>query len=526
MFGIFLLTAIILIFTSIYLYLRNRSKSAIANLQSRNIPIAEQPSFFSALWNKTRIELLSQKNIQKIGKVYGWEMFGGINVTIAEPELIQLIMSKEFINFPNRRKFNSDDPMFSNFLTVVDLDKWKRFRAIVAPTFATGKLRRMKPCMESICQTLIKNIDNELANSHDNILSIKRFTGAYTMDTILQVAFGCKIDSIIEPNHQLVITARKLFNADLSLKSILEMSFIYFFPPFFSKLFKIRLNGDEMNFFGKFTSELIERKRIEFAQKDFSKASTFIEFLLEAEHELENQQQKINNNEKTIKYMNNDEIIAQCVLFFLAGYETTATTITMALYYLALNPDKQQVCYEEVNRIISENEINENQDPLQSLSFENIGSKFGYVNAVIDETLRLIPPGSFTERSCVKDTVLTTEDGRYSITIQKGDIIQIPIYCLHYDEEYFPEPEKFIPERFIRDSGNKHPNYAYLPFGAGPRACVAKSLALMEAKLALIWLIKNFKFDKCAKTKIPVEFYNQGGLLSPRDIFLKVERRK
>ena len=103
MFGIFLLTAIILIFTSIYLYLRNRSKSAIANLQSRNIPIAEQPSFFSALWNKTRIELISQKNIQKIGKVYGWEMFGGINVTIAEPELIQLIMSKEFINFPNRR---------------------------------------------------------------------------------------------------------------------------------------------------------------------------------------------------------------------------------------------------------------------------------------------------------------------------------------------------------------------------------------------------------------------------------------
>ena len=270
--------------------------------------------------------------------------------------------------------------MFSNFLTVVDLDKWKRFRAIVAPTFATGKLRRMKPCMESICQTLIKNIDNELANSHDNILSIKRFTGAYTMDTVLQVAFGCKIDSIIEPNNQLIIMARRLFNTDLSLKNILSMTVLFFFPAFFSKLFKIRLNSDEIDFVSKFASDLIERKRIEFAQKDFSKASTFIEFLLEAEHELENQQQKINNNEKTIKYMNNDEIIAQCVLFFLAGYDTTATTITMALYYLALNPDKQQICYEEVNRIISENQIDENKDPLQSLSFENIGSKFGYVN--------------------------------------------------------------------------------------------------------------------------------------------------
>ena len=103
MLGIFLLTVIVLTFTSIYLYFRHRSKLAIANLQSRNIPIGEQPSFFSALWNKTRIELVSQKNIQKIGKVYGWEMFGGINLTIAEPELIQLIMSKEFTNFPNRR---------------------------------------------------------------------------------------------------------------------------------------------------------------------------------------------------------------------------------------------------------------------------------------------------------------------------------------------------------------------------------------------------------------------------------------
>ena len=103
MFGIFLLTVIILTFSSIFLYLRHRSKMAILNLQSRNIPVGKQPSFFSALWNNIRIELISQENIKKIGKVYGWEMFGGINLTIAEPELIQLIMSKEFTNFPNRR---------------------------------------------------------------------------------------------------------------------------------------------------------------------------------------------------------------------------------------------------------------------------------------------------------------------------------------------------------------------------------------------------------------------------------------
>ncbi|OTF70710.1 hypothetical protein BLA29_012914 [Euroglyphus maynei] len=108
----------------------------------------------------------------------------------------------------------------------------------------------------------------------------------------------------------------------------------------------------------------------------------------------------------------------------------------------------------------------------------------------------MTPPAPLTERRCVNDSVLTTEDGRCSVSIRKDDIIQIPIWSLHYNEEYFPEPEKFLPERFSHDYEHKYPNYAYLPFGSGPRACVAKSLALMEAKIALIWLIKHFKFDK------------------------------
>ncbi|OTF72996.1 cytochrome P450-like protein, partial [Euroglyphus maynei] len=124
------------------------------------------------------------ENVKRVGKIFGSEMFTGINITIAEPELIQLVLSKEFTNFPNRRKFSIDDDLFSNVLSAVDLDQWKRLRAIVAPTFATGKLRRMKFRMDSICQTLIRNIDTELSKSNDRecILNIKQFAGAFTMD--------------------------------------------------------------------------------------------------------------------------------------------------------------------------------------------------------------------------------------------------------------------------------------------------------------------------------------------------------
>ena len=113
------------------------------------------------------------------------------------------------------------------------------------------------------------------------------------------------------------------------------------------------------------------------------------------------------------------------------------------------------------------------------------------------------------------------------INVKKDDLIQIPVTYLHYNEKYFPEPEKFQPERFIAGHPlNSFHKYAYLPFGSGPRACVAKSLALLEAKMGVVWLIKNFKFSRCDKTKVPIEFFNQGGFLSPRDITVKVEPRK
>ena len=113
-------------------------------------------------------------------------------------------------------------------------------RAIVAPTFATGKLRRMKFRMDSICRTLIRNIDSELKKSGDQdcILNIKQFAGAFTMDTILQVAFGCQIDSLIEPNNIIIKNVKKLFNTDMSLKNIVMFLIMFSMPSFISKILK------------------------------------------------------------------------------------------------------------------------------------------------------------------------------------------------------------------------------------------------------------------------------------------------
>jgi cytochrome P450 len=122
-----------------------------------------------------------------------------------------------------------------------------------------------------------------------------------------------------------------------------------------------------------------------------------------------------------------------------------------------------------------------------------------YLDAVISETLRIFPPATALERSASEDIVLGSEQ----IKVNKGDIIHVPVYALHRDPENFPEPESFKPERFLAENRSHHP-YSYLPFGAGPRNCVARRLALMEAKLALLYSVYNFKFSATQKTDVIV----------------------
>lgn len=156
----------------------------------------------------------------------------------------------------------------------------------MAPTFSTGKLRRMKPCIDQISQTLIKNIND--ARTKSDILNMKEFAGAFTMDTIIQVLFGIKVDSLIDPNNLIIINVKKMFSTDLSLKNALIFFMIFSGGNFMRKFLRyFRLNGDVLEFFTNFSLKIIEEKRKEFKQKDFAKASTFIEFLLEAEHELD-----------------------------------------------------------------------------------------------------------------------------------------------------------------------------------------------------------------------------------------------
>ncbi|XP_031636156.1 probable cytochrome P450 4ac1, partial [Contarinia nasturtii] len=137
--------------------------------------------------------------------------------------------------------------------------------------------------------------------------------------------------------------------------------------------------------------------------------------------------------------------------------------------------DVQQKLYEEILTIGDD------------MNYNNLT----YMDAVIKEALRLYPPVPFIGRVLGEDTIID------NVKLPAKTIIHIVIFMLHCDPKYFPDPEKFDPNRFINNE-IKHP-FAYVPFSAGQRNCIGQKFAMMELRTAVGEIIKNFKLVPITK---------------------------
>ncbi|KAL4006046.1 hypothetical protein ACER0C_005759 [Sarotherodon galilaeus] len=215
------------------------------------------------------------------------------------------------------------------------------------------------------------------------------------------------------------------------------------------------------------------------------------------------------NNQETQpsgSMMTEDEIVGQAFVFLLAGYETSSNTLAFTCYLLALHPERQLKVQKEVDDFYTRHD---------SPDYTNV-QELKYLDMVICEALRLYPPGF---REIDHDCVVNGQQ------LPKGAILEIPAGFLHYDPEHWPEPEKFIPERFTPEAkASRHP-FVYIPFGAGPRNCVEMRLAQLEIKLALMHLFHNFNITACSRTEVPLELKSLSTLGPKNGVCVKISRR-
>uniref|UniRef100_A0A665U1W2 unspecific monooxygenase n=1 Tax=Echeneis naucrates TaxID=173247 RepID=A0A665U1W2_ECHNA len=201
------------------------------------------------------------------------------------------------------------------------------------------------------------------------------------------------------------------------------------------------------------------------------------------------------------------EIVSQLTMFAMAGYETSAITLTFLAYNLARNPEITKRLQEEIDTTFP------NKTRVRLGSFEGLQTTLSLF------VIRLSPPIPRLERQA-KETVKIND-----LTIPKDMIVMIPVYALHRDPELWPEPEEFKPERFSKENKDSINPYTYLPFGMGPRNCLGMRFALLLVKLALVEVLQKFSFSVCKETMIPLKM-DASGILGPlHPIKLKLEPR-
>ncbi|CAH1977388.1 unnamed protein product [Acanthoscelides obtectus] len=173
-------------------------------------------------------------------------------------------------------------------------------------------------------------------------------------------------------------------------------------------------------------------------------------------------------------------------MFFIAGFVTTTLALTHTLYELALNPEVQ-----EKTRKVAQEMVNDYEE----ISYEALmDKKYAYMDMLLNETHRKYPALSYLDRACTVDYKIPGTN----YVLRKGDRIIIPTYGHNFDENYFPNPEKYDPDRYLNRL-NQDGLY-FLPFGEGPRACIGERFASLNLKVALTNILTNFSVERLPDT--------------------------
>uniref|UniRef100_A0A8C1RIS2 unspecific monooxygenase n=1 Tax=Cyprinus carpio TaxID=7962 RepID=A0A8C1RIS2_CYPCA len=398
---------------------------------------------------------------KKYGKV--WGIYDGRLpiLMVTDLEMIKVIMVKECYSTFTNRRVSLAGP-FSDGISVVKDERWKRIRSSLSPYFTSGRLKEIFPIAVTHADRFIKNMQKK---DHAPPVKVKEVVAPYSLDVVTSSSFSVDIDSINNADDPFATNIKKFLKFSL-----------------FSPLFLIlALFPSIANLLGKMGISLFSRSSMEF----------FYNVLKKIKDELYHFKCNLFQICCFVNLigLTDHEILSQSLVFILGGYETTSTTLTFLLYNLATNPD----CLEKLVE-----EIDTNFPPDTPITYDAL-MKMDYLEMAINESMRLLPTAPRLERVCKKTVELN------GVTIPKDTLVAIPTYVLYRDPQLWDSPDEFRPERFSPESKSEINQYIFMPFGLGPRNCIGMRFAQMIMKLLVVKLLQNFSMETCKETQIPLE---------------------
>lgn len=361
-------------------------------------------------------------------------------------------------------------------LLVLEGPKWFQHRKLLTPGFHYDVL---KPYVALFAESTNMMLDKwEKKASENKSFDIFCDVGHMALDTLMKCTFG-KGDSGLghsDNSYYLAVSDLTLLMQQRIDSFQYHNDFIYWLTPHGRRFLRACQTAHDH------TDQVIRQRKAalqdEKEQKKLQQRRhlDFLDILLGA------------RDESGIK-LSDADLRAEVDTFMFEGHDTTTSGISWFLYCMALYPEHQQRCREEVREILGD------QDSFQ---WDDL-AKMTYLTMCIKECFRLYPPVPQVYRQLSKP--VTFVDGR---SLPAGSLISLHIYALHRNSAVWPDPEVFDPLRFSpENTTGRHP-FAFMPFSAGPRNCIGQQFAMNELKVVTALCLLRFEFSP-DPSKVPIK---------------------
>lgn len=368
-------------------------------------------------------------------------------------------------------------------------EAWRTQRKLAVSALAPTNFRGMYPKLRTVTARLKRRWDRaaDLGSPVDIVEDLKRFT----VDVTTLITFGYDINTIEQADDIIQHKLALVFPA-------LNRRLFALFPTW--RLVRLpqdrrldRAIAELRAWLGELVSA--ERRRLADEPRRAERASNFLEAMVSA-------------RDGEGRHFSDDVIFGNLMTMLLAGEDTTAYTLAWAVHHLCDSPESVNRLQQEADRLLGDSDLAGDVDTAHKLA---------WAGAIANETMRLRPVAPFLLLDAKVDTVIG------DLFVEAGARVAVLMRPAARDSRYFVEPHAFRPERWLDEAAGARDASAHIPFGSGARICPGRLLALLEMKLLLTMLYKNFEVERVGKAEEVLERF--AFTMSPAGLKVRLRRR-
>ncbi|XP_023299145.2 cytochrome P450 4d1 isoform X1 [Lucilia cuprina] len=422
-----------------------------------------------------RIWSLGEENLRDTKCMKIW-LGPELNLLTSDLKDIEIVLGG-IIHNEKASEYQVLEPWLKEGLLISRGRKWHQRRKLITGAFHFQILRQFIDNFENETRVMIKELERKLhKNGSTSEINLYEFISLCTLDVICESAMGVSVHAQTNADSEYVRAVKTI--STVLHKRMFDILYRFNLTYQFTKL--AREEKKALAILHGFTEKIIVQRREELlkAQDNVTepheddigtkRKMAFLDILLQSEIDG--------------KPLSNLDIREEVDTFMFEGHDTTSSAITFCFYNLAMNPKCQQKCFEEIIQVFG-------TDKSKPVTYEDLNN-LHYVELCIKETLRMFPSVPLLGRKVTEECEINGK------IVPAGTNIGISPLHLGRQEELFPEPDTFKPERFDIDyTTDKMSPYAYIPFSAGPRNCIGQKFAMLEVKTVLTNVLRHYELD-------------------------------